>query len=67
VQEAEPGCVSISDSTYALLTDVDGFKPCPPIDTDLGVIRIWSRPVVERVAVEAAAPPETKTVPFPAK
>ena len=68
VQEAEPGCVSISDSTYALLTDVDGFKPCPPIDTPaLGVIRIWSRPVIERVAVEAAAPPETKTVPFPAK
>jgi class 3 adenylate cyclase len=68
VQEAEPGCVSISDSTYALLTDVDGFKPCPPIETPaLGVIRIWSRPVIERVAVEAAAPPETKTVPFPAK
>jgi class 3 adenylate cyclase len=68
VQEAEPGCVSISDSTYALLTDVDGFKPCPPIETPaLGVIRIWSRPVIERVAVEAAAPPETKTVPFAAK
>jgi len=68
VQEAEPGCVSLSDSTYALLTDVDGFKPCPPIETPaLGVIRIWSRPVVERVAVEAAAQPETKTVSFAAR
>jgi class 3 adenylate cyclase len=67
VQEAEPGCVSLSDSTYALLIDVDGFKPCPPIETALGVIRIWSRPVVERVAVEAAAQPETKTVHFAAR
>jgi class 3 adenylate cyclase len=68
VQEAEPGCVSLSDSTYALLTDVDGFKSCPPIDAPaLGVIRIWSRPVVERVVVKGAAQPETKTVPYAAK
>ena len=68
VQEAEPGCASLSDSTYALLTDVDGFKPCPPIDTPaLGVIRIWSRPVVECVAVEAAAQSEIKTVSYAVK
>jgi class 3 adenylate cyclase len=68
VHEAEPGCVSISDSTYALLTDVDGFKPCPPIETpDVGVIRIWSRPVVERFAVVAATPSETQPVSYPVK
>ena len=68
VQEAEPGCASLSDSTYALLTDVDGFKPCPPIDTPaLGVIRIWSRPVVECVAVEAAAQSEIKTMSYAVK
>ena len=66
VQEAELGCVSLSDSTYALLTEVDGFKPCPPIETPaLGVIRIWSRPVVERFAVVAAASPETQPVSYP--
>jgi class 3 adenylate cyclase len=68
VQETEPGCVSLSDSTYALLTDVDGFKPCPPIETPaLGVIRIWSRPVVERVVLEVAAPPETHPVSYAAR
>jgi hypothetical protein len=52
VQETEPGCISVSDSTYALLTDVDGFKPCPPIETPaLGIITTWGRPVVERFAV----------------
>jgi class 3 adenylate cyclase len=67
VQETEPGCVSLSDSTYALLTE-DGFKPCPPIETPaLGVIRIWSRPVVERVALEVAAPPESHPVSYAAR
>jgi len=68
VQEAEPGCVSLSDSTYALLTEVDGFKPCPPIETPaLGVIKIWSRPAVERFVVVVAAPPETQPVSYPMK
>jgi class 3 adenylate cyclase len=68
VQEAEPGCVRLSDSTYALLTDVDAFKPCPPIETPvLGIIRTWSRPVVERVAVDVAAPPETQPVSYAEK
>jgi class 3 adenylate cyclase len=68
VQEAEPGCVSLSDSTYALLTDVDGFKPCPPIETTtLGIIKTWSRPVVERFAVVVAASPETQPVSYPVK
>jgi class 3 adenylate cyclase len=51
VQEAEPGCVRLSDSTYALLTNVDGFKPCAPIETSaFGTIRTWSRAVVQPIA-----------------
>jgi len=48
VQEAGPGCVRLSDSTYALLTNVDGFEPCAPIETlAFGTIRTWSRAVVQ--------------------
>jgi class 3 adenylate cyclase len=51
VQEAEPGCVRLSDSTYALLTSADGFKPCAPIETlAFGTIRTWSRAVVQPIA-----------------
>ena len=65
VQEAEPGWVSLSESTYAPLNNVDGFSPCPPIETPtLGIISTWSRPVLERVAAEVAAPPKTQPV-FP--
>jgi class 3 adenylate cyclase len=63
VQEAEPGYVRLSDTTYALLTDVDGFKPCPLIETPaLGSIKTWSRPAVERAPVDAA---RLKTQPVP--
>jgi class 3 adenylate cyclase len=51
VQEAEPGSVRLSDSTYALLTNVDGFEPCAPIETlAFGTIRTWSRTVVQPAA-----------------
>jgi class 3 adenylate cyclase len=67
VQETEPGGVRLCDSTYALLTDVDGFKPCPPIETPaLGIIKTWSRPVIERIVVEVAAPTETQPVSYTA-
>src|SRR5260370_30395430 len=60
-QEAGPGWVSLRDSPYARVTDGGGLKPCPPIDTPvLGVIRIWSRPVGERVTLEVAAPLEAQ-------
>jgi class 3 adenylate cyclase len=53
VQEAEPGCVRLSDSTYALLTNVDGFEPCAPIETlAFGTIQTWSRAVVQPAAGE---------------
>ncbi len=53
VQETEPGYISLSDSTYTLLTDVDGFEPCPPIENPaLGIITTWSRPLIERPGLE---------------
>ena len=65
VQEAEPGWVRLSESTYALLTDVDGFRPCRPIEAPtLGIISTWSRPVLESVAVDEPAPPQSQPV-FP--
>ncbi len=68
VQEAEPGCVRLSDSTYGLLTDVEGFEPCQPIETPaLGTLRTWSRPTVERPAIEVAGPEQTQPVPVAAK
>jgi hypothetical protein len=43
--------VRLSDSTYALLTNVDGFEPCAPIETlAFGTIRTWSRAVVPPAA-----------------
>jgi class 3 adenylate cyclase len=60
VQEVEPGCVRLSHSTYALLTDVEGFELCPPIETPaFGTIGTWSGSVVERTAVEVVAAAET--------
>ena len=68
VQETEPGYISLSDSTYALLTDVDGFKPRPPIENPaLGIITTWSRPLDERLAVEVITPPESQSLPYAAK
>jgi len=62
VQETEPGGISLSDNTYALLTDVDGFKPCPPIENPaLGIITTWSRPLVEPLAVELITPLEIRS------
>lgn len=61
VQEAEPGCVRLIDSTFALLTEVERFEACPPIETSaFGAIRTWSGPAVERTAVEVAASAETQ-------
>ena len=61
VQEADPGCVRVSESTYALLTDVDGFEPCPPIETPaFGTIMTWSRSAVERVTPDVSAGPKTR-------
>ncbi len=41
----------LTDSTYSLLTDVDGLEPCAPIETlAFGTIRTWSRAVVRPAA-----------------
>jgi class 3 adenylate cyclase len=56
VQEAEAGCVRVSESAYALLSDVEGFEPCPPIETRaFGTIMTWSRRVVEPATIDAPA------------
>jgi len=56
VQEAEAGCVRVSESTYALLSDVEGFELCPPIETRaFGTIMTWSRRVVEPATIDAPA------------
>ncbi|MFY9986734.1 MAG: adenylate/guanylate cyclase domain-containing protein [Chthoniobacterales bacterium] len=56
VQETEAGGVRVSDSTYALLTEVEGFEPCPPIETAaFGIIMTWSRRAVEPAIVDAPA------------
>ena len=67
VQETEPGHISLSDSTYTLLTDVDGFESRPPIENPaLGIITTWSRPLVERSGLEVT-PPESQPQPYAAK
>jgi class 3 adenylate cyclase len=54
VQEAEPGCVRVSESTYTLLTDAEEFKPCAPIETAaFGIIITWSRRAVEPATADA--------------
>ena len=64
--QAEPGCVRLSNSTYSLLTDVDGFEPCPSIVTEaFGTVNSWSRQVVERVAVDVAVRQEAQLAPTP--
>jgi len=65
VQETQPGCVRVSESTYALLTDVDGFEPCPPIETPaFGTIMTWSRSAVEPMTAVAPAAAQTQRASF---
>ncbi|MBV8969120.1 MAG: adenylate/guanylate cyclase domain-containing protein, partial [Verrucomicrobia bacterium] len=53
--EAQRGCVRLSEGTYSLLTNVDGFEPCPPIVTvAFGAVNSWSRPVIEKAPVDIA-------------
>jgi class 3 adenylate cyclase len=68
VQETEPGSISLSESTYSLLTDVDGFNACPPIENPaLGIITTWNRSLVERPAVEVITPLKNQSVSNAAK
>lgn len=54
VLEAEPGWVRVSDSTYSLLTEVEGFEPSPPIETPvLGTLTTWARPAATRTRPDA--------------
>ncbi len=54
--EERPGSIRVSDSTYALLSDVTGFQACPPIDNPvLGTLATWSRHAVAESPPTAAA------------
>ena len=54
--EVEPGVIQVSDSTYALLTDVERFEPMPPIVAPvLGTLRSWARPAVQPASPAPAA------------
>ena len=47
--DTEPGVVRVSESTYALLTDVEGFEPTAPIVAPVvGTLQTWVRPAVPR-------------------
>ena len=59
--DGERGAVRVSESTYALLTDVEGFEPAAPIEAPvLGTFRTWMRPAGQRAPLEAAAVPHPK-------
>ena len=52
---ASPGSVRVDASLHALLTEVEGFKACPPIaDAALGEIANWSRRLSQPLAQVAA-------------
>ena len=53
--DTEPGGVRVSESTHALLADVEGFEPAPPVTTPvLGILKVWARPILaHRPPIEA--------------
>jgi class 3 adenylate cyclase len=54
--EAEPGSVRVGESTYKLLTDVEGFAPNSPIaDPVFGTIRTWTQVLAKRPRADAFA------------
>jgi class 3 adenylate cyclase len=54
--DADRGSVRVSESTYALLTEVEGFeKAAPIVAPGLGTLMSWTRPAAPRAPVEAAA------------
>jgi class 3 adenylate cyclase len=49
------GYVRVDQSTYRLLTDVEGFEPAPPLENPAwGAITSWARRAVEREMARAA-------------
>jgi class 3 adenylate cyclase len=55
---AEPGSVRVSESTYALLTNVDGFVSAPAIEAPvLGAVKTWSCPALPTRADAAPGQP----------
>jgi class 3 adenylate cyclase len=45
--QADPGTVRVSESTYALLADIEGFEDAPAtVSPTLGTIKTWTRPAL---------------------
>lgn len=58
--DTEPGAVQVSESTYSLLTNVEGFQPAAPIVAPaLGRLLTWVRPAMPRALVVMAAGAES--------
>jgi class 3 adenylate cyclase len=52
---ADPNTARVDFTTHALLTEVEGLRPCPPIENAAwGSIVSWARPLSERPAAQAA-------------
>ena len=59
--DTERGAVRVGESTYALLTDVEGFEPTAPIVAPvLGTLQTWARPATPRAPVGTAASQQPK-------
>ena len=57
--DTERGAVRVSESTYALLLDVEGFEPTAPIVAPaLGTLLSWVRPAAPRAPLGTAASPQ---------
>lgn len=64
VQQAGPGEIRISESTYSLLTDVENFEPFPAIDSPVfGPINTWSRSVFQQTLSNRVYRPVLQPVP----
>ena len=51
---ASPDSVRVDESAHALLTDVEGFRACPPIENAAwGQVASWSRPLSQPLAKAA--------------
>ena len=63
--DTQPGAVRVDQSTFALLTDVDGFEAEPPIAAPvLGTLLTWTRPAIPH-GVSASAPGKENAGPQP--
>lgn len=59
--QAEPGFVRVSESTYNLLTGVEGFEAAPPIVAPaFGTVQTWARQAMLPASARMASWPQTQ-------